>query len=76
MWGIYIDELIQMKAYASTGSQPLAAGMYYPLQDLLYRTTATTDATAAIVEAYDTDAYGNTLIYTGPGADSTVVHRR
>ena len=22
-----------------------------------------------IVEAYDTDAYGNTLIFTGPGAD-------
>ncbi len=27
------------------------------------------DKCGAIVEAYDTDAYGNTLIFTGPGAD-------
>ena len=40
VWGIYIDELMQMKTYANTGTQPLAAGVYYPLQDLLYRTTA------------------------------------
>ena len=27
------------------------------------------DKCGAVVEAYDTDAYGNTLIFTGPGAD-------
>lgn len=69
IWGIYIDELIQMKTYASTGVQSLVPGVYYPLQDLLYRSAALTNSSAAIVEAYDTDAYGNTLIYSGPGAD-------
>jgi RHS repeat-associated protein len=37
---------------------------------LLYRTTALTDASGAIVEAYDYDAYGNTLIYNAPGTGS------
>ncbi len=27
------------------------------------------DKCGDIVEAYDTDAYGNTLIFTGPGAE-------
>lgn len=40
---------------------------YYPLQDTLYRTTALTDDTGAIVEVYDYDAYGNTLIFTAAG---------
>jgi RHS repeat-associated protein len=39
----------------------------YPLQDLLYRTTALTDDAGDIVETYDTDAYGNTLIFDAPG---------
>jgi RHS repeat-associated protein len=39
----------------------------YPLQDLLYRTTALTDDGGDIVEAYDTDAYGNTLIFDAAG---------
>jgi RHS repeat-associated protein len=75
VWGQYIDELVQMKTYVSTGSQPLAAGVYYLLSDLLYRSVALTSTpgsgAAAIVEAYDTDAYGNALIYSGPGTDST-----
>jgi RHS repeat-associated protein len=40
---------------------------YYPLQDLLYRTTALTNAVSDIVETYDTDAYGNTLIFNDAG---------
>jgi RHS repeat-associated protein len=48
---------------------------YYPLSDLLYRSVALTDDPAegdvAVVEAYDTDAYGHTLVYSGPGADDT-----
>src|SRR5690606_25180681 len=39
----------------------------YPLQDLLYRTTALTDDSGDIVEAYDCDAYGNTLIFDAAG---------
>ena len=48
---------------------------YYPLSDLLYRTVALTDdpgeGDVAVVEAYDTDAYGNTLIFNDPGDDET-----
>jgi RHS repeat-associated protein len=51
------------------GPQSLPAGTYYLLQDLLYRAVALTNSTGVIVEAYDTDAYGNTLIFTA--ADSS-----
>jgi len=68
-WGTYIDECIQLTTLAVLGPQSLPAGAYYLLQDLLYRAVALTNASGAIVEAYDTDAYGNTLIFTGPGAD-------
>ena len=71
IWGIYLDELLQMNTYVPTGSQSLAAGTYYPLTDLLYRTTALTSSSGSIVEAYDTDAYGNTLIFTAVGSGSS-----
>jgi RHS repeat-associated protein len=58
-----------MKTYVDTGSQPLSAGAYYPQSDLLYRSEALTDASGDIEEAYDTDAYGNTLVFSGPGED-------
>ena len=69
VWGTYIDECIQLTTLATLGPQSLPAGAYYLLQDLLYRAVALTNATGGIVEAYDTDAYGNTLIFTGPGTD-------
>ena len=69
LWGTYVDELIQLITLVPLGPQSLPAGAYYLLQDLLYRATALTSSTGVIVEAYDTDAYGNTLIFTGPGAD-------
>jgi|GEM_PF-1438487 len=69
VWGTYIDECIQLTTLAVLGPQSLPAGAYYLLQDLLYRAVALTNASGAIVEAYDTDAYGNTLIFTSPGAD-------
>jgi RHS repeat-associated protein len=47
------------------------ATTYYPLSDLLYRSTALTDSSGNIQEAYDTDAYGNTIVYSGPGTDDT-----
>jgi len=69
VWGMYIDELIQLTTLATLGPQSLPAGTYYLLQDLLYRAVALTDSNGNIVEAYDVDAYGNTLIFTAPGAD-------
>jgi RHS repeat-associated protein len=64
VWGLYIDELIQLREDVSG-----APADFYPLQDLLYRTTALTDSSGDIVEAYDTDAYGRTLAFSSPGPD-------
>jgi RHS repeat-associated protein len=58
VWGLYIDELIQLRDDISSSPAD-----YYPLQDLLYRTNALTDSSGAIVEKFDYDAYGNTLIF-------------
>ena len=69
VWGTYIDECIQLTTLATLGPQSLPAGTYYLLQDLLYRAVALTNASGSITEAYDTDAYGNSIIFTGPGAD-------
>ncbi len=69
IWGTYIDEQIQLTTLTALGAQNVPAGTYYLLQDLLYRAVALTNSSGAIVEAYDTDAYGQTIIYTGPGAD-------
>ena len=65
VWGAYVDELIQQKDIVAP------TGTYYPLSDLLYRTMALTDHLKAIQEVYDTDAYGNTLIYDADGTDNT-----
>ncbi len=64
VWGTYIDELIQLTTLVPLGPQNLSPGTYYLLQDLLYRAEALTDSGGNIVEAYDCDAYGNTLIFT------------
>jgi RHS repeat-associated protein len=69
IWGTYIDEQIQLTTLTTLGAQDVPAGTYYLLQDLLYRAVALTNSSGNIVEAYDTDAYGQTIIYTGPGAD-------
>ena len=66
VWGTYIDECIQLNTLTVLGPQNLPAGAYYLLQDLLYRAVALTNSSGAIVEAYDTDAYGNTIIFTAP----------
>jgi len=65
VWGIYLDELLQQKHLVTINGH--AAGVYYPLSDLLYRTVALTDSSGDIIEAYDTDAYGNTLIFSASG---------
>ena len=59
------------------GPQNLPADNYYLLQDLLYRAVAMTDSSGNVVEAYDCDAYGNTLIFTAadPSGNWQVVQR-
>ncbi len=69
VWGAYIDECIQVNLMAVVSPQDLPLGAYYLLQDLLYRAVALTNSGGYIVEAYDTDAYGNTLIFIEPGSD-------
>ena len=54
---------------ASATSVNSVACNYYLMQDLLYRPLALTDYSGAIRESYDTDPYGNTLIFSAP--DST-----
>ena len=71
IWGTYVDECIQLATYTILGPQSLPAGAYYLLQDLLYRAVALTNSSGGIVETYDTDAYGVSLIFTGPRADNT-----
>jgi RHS repeat-associated protein len=66
VWGQYIDELIQLNAVMALGPQGLT-GKYYLLSDLLYRSVALTNSTGGVVEAYDTDAYGNTLLFKAAG---------
>jgi RHS repeat-associated protein len=61
-WGIYIDELLQQRAISGDTNTD-----YYLLSDLLYRSVALTDSNGSIVEAYDTDAYGNTLCFSAAG---------
>jgi len=63
IWGLYVDELLEMKANISG-----TPADYYPLQDLLYRTAALTNSSGTIVETYDTDAYGRTLIFNATAA--------
>ncbi len=46
----------------------------YPLQDLLYRTAALADTARVLREAYDTDAYGNTLIFRNGGTPPTAIN--
>jgi RHS repeat-associated protein len=65
VWGIYVDEIIQQNLLVSLNG--FSAGALYPLQDLLYRTTGLADAGGTVREAYDTDAYGNTLIFRNGG---------
>ena len=69
VWGAYIDECIQNNLMAVLSPQDLPLGAYYLLQDLLYRGVALTNSVGYIVEAYYTDAYGNTLIFIEPGSD-------
>jgi len=63
VWGIYIDELIQQR-----DDPPGSPIDQFLLSDLLYRAAALTNSSGDIVEAYDTDAYGNAIVFTSPGS--------
>lgn len=63
VWGHYIDELVQQRNDVS--STPADR---YPLGDMRYTAAALTDASASLVEVYDVDPYGNTLIFNAAGA--------
>ena len=71
IWGTYIDECIQIHLLVPAGPQQLPLRHYYLLQDTLHRAVALTNSGGEIQEAYDTDAYGNTIIFTGTGPDKT-----
>ncbi len=74
VWGIYLDEIVQQKNLIAVNG--FAAGaVLYPLQDLLYRTTALADTSSPPVvrEAYDFDAYGNTLVFRNAGSPPTPI---
>jgi len=60
VWGLYVDELVQQKEKGDPDTDT------YLLSDLLYRSVALTDDDKDIQEAYDTDAYGNTLVFSDP----------
>ncbi len=64
VWGEGEDDLIQQREYAQ-GPQK----NYYPLTDHLGRTVALVDGQGNVICAFDTDAYGRTLVYINPGPD-------
>jgi len=72
IWGIYLDELIQQKNLTAINNFA-ADDILYPLQDLLYRTTGLSDDSGIIREAYDCDAYGNTLIFRNAGTPPAAI---
>ena len=66
IWGIYLDKCLQQRLLVALDNFAANSDLY-PLQDLLYRTTGLADSSGLVREAYDTDAYGNTLIFRNSG---------
>lgn len=64
VWGEGEDDLTQQREYAG-GQQ----NNYYPMTDHLGRTVALMDGQGNVICAFDTDAYGRTLVYINPGPD-------
>ena len=61
VWGRYVDDLIQQREYDPADETRF--NDFYPITDLHHRAVALTDEDGCIVETYDTDAYGRTLIF-------------
>ena len=67
VWGNgYIHDLCQVKLLVAENNFA-ANDELYPMQDLLWRTQCLGDSSGVIREAYDYDAYGNTLIFRKTG---------
>ena len=72
IWGIYLDECLQQRLLIDQNNFAANSDLY-PLQDLLYRTTGLADSSGVVREAYDTDAYGNTLIFRNSGTPPAAI---
>jgi RHS repeat-associated protein len=72
IWGIYLDDCLQQRVLAAT-SNFAASSDLYPLLDLLCRTTGLADSSGTVREPYDTDAYGNTLIFRNAGTPPSAI---
>jgi RHS repeat-associated protein len=66
LWGLYVDEITHCVEFEM--GMPMT--YYMMCSDLLYRSTALLNASANIAEAYDTDAYGNTIMFDAAGSGS------
>ena len=67
VWGDgYIHDLCQVKLLVAENNFA-ANDELYPMQDLLWRTQGLSDSSGVVREAYDYDAYGNTLIFRKTG---------
>ncbi len=66
IWGIYLDECLQQRLLVALNNFAANSDLY-PLQDLLYRTTGLADSSGTVREAYDCDAYGDTLVLRNGG---------
>jgi RHS repeat-associated protein len=58
IWGNYVDELLLLNDDAGDDSD------YFVCHDQIYSPQALLSSTGSIVERYDTDAYGQPVIYT------------
>jgi RHS repeat-associated protein len=71
VFGANIDEPLVMDRNLGGGSTATGPGderLFYN-QNALYSVYALTDVTGKIVEAYQYDAYGTAMVFTGPGPD-------
>ena len=65
VWGNYVDELLWFNDDAGDNSD------YVVCHDQLFSPAALVNTSGAVVERYDYDAYGQPIIYTGSGVDTT-----
>ena len=72
VYGIYLDEPLILDPNLNGDGSAIGLGdqrLFYH-QNIQYSVHALTDAAGSIVEAYQYDAYGRTIVFIGPGSDS------
>ena len=69
VWGMGIDNLLSMTVYTNGGSQ--AAATYFAIKDHQNTVIAMVDSSGSVVESYEYDAYGNTVIRDAAGNELT-----